>query len=163
MRSISSTAKFKESVRCKNWTFLSRYFSARSVFLISRVLRASVWMTPATLPLLSVTGKLVKPDLYNLSKTSGPRISLSFTKIILLFGTMGLPTVRSSKLMMAAIRSRSRLLRIVLGVRRRTSIKSARVLGVYFGAGAAGFLLRYLSSLGSRNLTNFCINLSNML
>ena len=94
---------------------------------------------------------------------SGPRISLSLTKIILLFGTMRLPTVRSSKLMIAAMRSRSRLLRIVLGVRRSTSIKSAKVLGVYLGMGAAGFLLRYLSSLGSRNLTNFRINLSNML
>ena len=82
---------------------------------------------------------------------------------ILLLGTMRLPTVRSSKLIMAAIRSRSRLLRMDLGVRRSTSIKSAKVLGVYLGVDATGFLLRYLSSLGSRNLTNFRINFSNML
>ena len=163
MRSISSTAKFKESVRCKNWTFLSRYFSARSVFLISRVLRASVWMTPATLPLLSVTGKLVKPDLYNLSKTSGPRISFLSTKTIWFLGIMRSATVRVSKLMMAAIRARSVLLRIVLGVRRSTSINSGKVLGVYLGVGAEDFFGRYFSNFGSINLTNFRIISSNML
>ena len=70
--------------------------------------------------------------------------------------------VRSSKLIMAAMRSRSLLLKILRGVRFNTSINSGKVLGVYL-AGVVDFLARYFSSFGSINLTNFCSNLLNML
>lgn len=118
---------------------------------------------PLTLPPLSTTGKLVKPDLYSLSRVSGPRISLWLTKIILSFLTMRSLTFLSSKLMMAAMRARSASLKIDLGVRRRTSINSSRVLGVYFGGLAGVFALRNLSSLGSSHLTNLRIKSSNMI
>ena len=128
------------------------YFSARSVFLISRALRASVWRIPLTLLLLSTTGKLVKPDLYNLSNTNGPRMSLLLTKSILSFGIIRSETLRSSKLMTAAIRARSVELKIFFGVRCKTPINSSIVLGVYLGL-TVDLDSRYLSSLGSRNLT----------
>lgn len=48
-----------------------------------------------------------------------------------------------------------------LGVRFKTSMNSGKDLGVNFGAG--DFLARYLSSLGSMNLTNLRIKLSNMI
>ena len=47
----------------------------------------------------------------------GPSISVSPTKIILDFGTINSLIVRLSKLIIAAIRSRSRLLKMILGVR----------------------------------------------
>ena len=70
-------------------------------------------------------------------------------------------TLRSSKLIIAAMRSRSLELKIDLGVRCITPINSSRVLGEYLGAG--GFLARYFSNLGSRNFTIFCISLPNMI
>ena len=65
--------------------------------------------------------------------------------------------------MMAAIRSRSASLMTSRGVRLKTSMKSAKVLGVYLGGLAEGFLVRYLSSLGSSQRTNLCIKLLNMI
>ena len=118
-------------------------------------------MIPLTLSRLSTTGKLVKPDLYSLSRTRGPSISLLFTNIILDFGIMRFSTLRSSKLIIAAIRLRSRLLKIDLGVRCKTAMNSSVVFGVYLGAGA--FLGRYGSSLGSSHLTNLRISLLNMI
>ena len=59
-------------------------------------------------------------------------MSLLLTKTILDLGTMSLSMVRSSKLIMAAIRLRSRLERILCGVRWSTPMNSSRVLGVYF-------------------------------
>ena len=64
-----------------------------------------------------IIGKLVKPDLKSLSRVRGPRISVFLTKIILDFGIISSLTVRSSKLIMAAMRLRSLELRIDLGVR----------------------------------------------
>ncbi len=120
-------------------------------------------MTPLTLCLESTTGKLVKPDLYSLSRTRGPRISFLSTKTILDFATMSSPTVRVSKLIMAAMRLRSLVVRIDLGVRLRTSINSSSEVGVYL-VGFAGVLgERYLSSLGSSHFTNFRNNDSNMI
>ena len=81
--------------------------SARSVFLISSAFKASVWMIPMTSWWELMTGKLVKPDLKSLSRMRGPRISLLFTKTISDFDAISSETVRVSKLMMAAIRSRS--------------------------------------------------------
>lgn len=121
---------------------------------------ASVWMMPRISFLALMTGKFVKPDLYNLSRTRGPKISFSFTKIILSFGAIRSPTVRLSKFMMAAIRLRSLVVRMSLGVRLMRSIKSGRVLGVYFVGDFEG---RYFSNFGSIIFVNFRINSSNML
>ena len=71
--------------------------------------------------------------------------------------------MRVSKLMMAAIRARSVLLKILRGVRFNTSMNSGKVLGVYLGVGAGDFFGRYFSNFGSINLTNFRIISSNML
>lgn len=65
--------------------------------------------------------------------------------------------------MMAAMRSRSLLDKIDFGVRRKTSMKSASVLGVYLGVGREGFCSRYFSRRGSRNLVIFCKKLNHML
>lgn len=61
--SISETRVSSESVGRRRRTFLSKYFSARSVFLISRAFRASVLMMPLMCCFESTTGKMVKPDL----------------------------------------------------------------------------------------------------
>ena len=75
--------------------------------------------------------------------------------------------MRSSKLMMAEMRSRSWLFRIDLGVRCKTPMNSSRVLGVYWGAlvGVLAEVLagRNLSSLGSSHRMNFRIIVSNMI
>ena len=85
------------------------------------------------------------------------------TKTILDFSTISSPTVRVSKLMMAAIRLRSLVVRIDFGVRLKTSMNSSREVGVYL-VGFAGVLgERNLSSLGSSHFTNFRNNESNMI
>ena len=88
-------------------------------------------------------------------------MSLELTKTRFFLGIIRSPTFRLSKFIMAAIRLRSLALKMFLGVRRRTSINSSRDFGAYLGAG--DFLGRYFSSLGSINLTNFFIKLSNMI
>ena len=71
--------------------------------------------------------------------------------------------MRSSKLMMAEMRSRSWLFRIDLGVRCKTPMNSSRVLGVYLG-GLVGILAgRNRSSFGSSQRMNFLIKFSNMI
>ena len=72
-------------------------------------------------------------------------------------------TLRSSKLMMAAMRLRSRLLRIDFGVRWRTPMNSSRDFGVNLGGVVEDCLVRNLSSFGSSQWTNFFNKLSNML
>ena len=71
--------------------------------------------------------------------------SFSLTNTIFFFGIIRSLTVRLSKLMTAAIFSRSDKLSTSLGVRRITSTNSSKVFGVNLGA-----LIRYLSSFGSR-------------
>ena len=76
--------------------------------------------------------------------------------------------MRSSKLIIAAMRARSLLLRMLRGVRCRTEMKSSRDLGVYLalagcGSGLLGDLVRYLSSLGSSQRVIFRSKLSNMI
>ena len=112
-----------------------------------------------------MTGKLVKPDLYNLSRVRGPSISVALTKMIDSLLAMRSFTVRVSKLIIAAIRLRSLLLRMFWGVRFNKSMNSARDLGVYLTGWGLGVFLRgrYLSSLGSSQRVNFCIKLSNMI
>ena len=63
--------------------------------------------------------------------------------------------------MMAAMRLRSLLLKMSLGVRFKMSMNSARFLGVYLGVGS--LVWRYFSSLGSINLTNLRSRFSNMI
>ena len=71
--------------------------------------------------------------------------------------------MRVSKLMIAAMRSRSLAVRIDLGVRLKTSMNSSREAGVYL-AGFVGVLgVRNLSSLGSSHFTNFRNNEFNMI
>ena len=93
----------------------------------------------------------------------GPRTSFLSTNTILDFSTISSPTVRVSKLMIAAMRLRSLVVRIDLGVRLKTSINSSSEVGVYL-AGFVGVLgERNLSSLGSSHFTNFRNNESNMI
>lgn len=73
-------------------------------------------------------------------------MSLLFTKTMEFLGTMRSPTLRSPKLIMAAMRLRSVELRMDLGVRCKTPMKSSREWGVYLGCG--------VSALGSRNFSN---------
>ncbi len=65
--------------------------------------------------------------------------------------------------MTAEMRARAVSFKMLLGVRFKTSIKSCRVVGVYFGGFTAGFLGRYFSSLESSQRTKFCIKFSNMI
>lgn len=88
---------------------------------------------------------------------------MSRTKTIFSFEIMRSETWRSSKLMIAAMRSRSLLLKMLFGVRWRTPMNSSRVFGVYLGAVVGVFGSRNLSSLGSRNLTIFLQKLNHMI
>lgn len=85
------------------------------------------------------------------------------TKTMDFLGTMRSPTVRSLKLMIAAMRLRSVELKIDLGVRCKTPIKSAREWGVYCILGSVGAGSRNDSNLGSSQRTIFRIILSNMI
>ena len=89
---------------------------------------------------------------------------MAFTKTISFLGTIRSLTFLLSKFIMAAMRLRSWSLRMLLGVRRKTSMKSESVAGVYLGGvlGLAG-RSRYFSSLGSRNLTIFFKKLNHMI
>lgn len=93
---------------------------------------------------------------------SGPRTSLAFTKTMRDFGTISSPMVRSSKLMMAAMRLRSLLDKILCGVRCKTPIKSSRDFGVYFVGFGAGFGARNFSSFGSSQRTRLRMMFSNI-
>jgi len=76
-------------------------------------------------------------------------MSLLLTKTMELLGTMRSATLRSLKLIMAAMRLRSVELRMDLGVRCKTPINSSVVWGVYLGFGVESLDVRNLSSLGS--------------
>lgn len=67
--------------------------------------------------------------------------------------------------MTAAMRVRSVSERMVLGVRFKMSMKSARSLGVYLEglAGVLGVGERNFSNLGSSQRMNFCIKSLNMI
>ena len=75
---------------------------------------------------------------------------------------MSSPIVRSSKLMMAAMRLRSRSDKILRGVRCNTLIKSSSDLGVYLVGFGVGLGARNFSSFGSSQWTNLCIKFSNI-